>query len=47
MKLRYVLLILILVGYIFYWLGYNRQEALEACKKAGVQSDETCLRYTY
>lgn len=30
---------------VFIWLGYDAQLALEQCKAAGVQSNETCEAY--
>jgi hypothetical protein len=40
--IRHVLFIVVVFSCILYWLVDSRQEALAACKSAGVQSDATC-----
>jgi hypothetical protein len=47
MKVKYVVLLVILAIGAVCWLGYSQRAAFEACKNAGVQSDETCLRYSF
>lgn len=42
MKTRYILFIIVVLIYLVYGLVDSRQEALAACKSAGVQSDATC-----
>lgn len=46
MKLRYIILIVLGVLYGLHLLAVERQNAYDACVKAGKQSNETCNTYT-
>lgn len=43
MKLLVIAVVAIVA--VFVWLGYDTQSAIEKCKAAGIQSNETCEAY--
>lgn len=43
--MRLIILTVVVIVAIFVYLGYDSQKAIEDCKRAGVQSDDTCEFY--
>lgn len=47
MKIRYYLILLVLLAISLAWLTRSSSKAYEACVAAGVHSNDTCKFYTY